>query len=101
MVPGAGIETPRTSTPLIVWVRVVLFHKGFRYSPFVCVCLIRHGWHTVGTRMAHGLAQPLPVSASSLLPMTSAAKPSAEGMNAAYTLSVVDGVEWPKRPATT
>jgi hypothetical protein len=50
---------------------------------------------------AIGLNQPLPVSASSLLPITSAAKPSAEGMNAAYTLSVVDGVEWPKRPATT
>lgn len=56
MVPGAGIETPRTSTPLIVWVRVVLFHKGFRYLPFVSVCLIRHGWHTVGTRIGSTVA---------------------------------------------
>ena len=47
MVPGAGLETPRTRVALIAWGRVVLFHKGFRHLPFVSVCLIRIGWHTV------------------------------------------------------
>ncbi len=44
-------------------------------------------------RFAHGLAHASSVNAVSLLPITSASKPSAEDMNAEYTLSVVDGVE--------
>ena len=57
--PGAGIETPKTSLSLSVWVRVVLFHKGFRYLPFVCVCLIRGGWHTVGTPFGTRIGSPV------------------------------------------
>ena len=47
MVPGAGLETPTLGTPLIVWVRLVLFCKGLRVFTFVHVWLVRFGWHTV------------------------------------------------------